>query len=64
MTVSVFFKEGPAANASNAFLLNSIYTRLFVHPICTLPKNCLVSDRSKIFCLLKLVFVKLRKKNF
>ena len=26
--------------------------------ICPLFKNCLISDRSKIFCLLKLLFVK------
>ena len=47
---------------------NLISTRLFLHPICTgrgkfapLSKNRLVSDRSTIFCLLKLFFVKFLK---
>ena len=45
--------------------LNLISTGQFLHPICTergkfapLSKNRLVSDRSTIFCLLKLFFVK------
>ena len=45
-------------------------TELFLHPfvpgggqIYPLPKNRLVSDRSKIFCLLKLFFVKFLKIN-
>ena len=50
--------------------INPISTGLFLHPISTggggklLPtqsKNCLVSDRSKIFCLLKFFFVKFFK---
>ena len=44
-----------------------ISTALVSHYICTvgdlpsLSKNCLASDKSKIFCLLKLIFVKFSK---
>ena len=49
--------------------LNPICTGLFLHPICTggggkfasQSKNCLVSDRSKVFCMLKLFFIKFLK---
>ena len=46
-----------------------ISTGIFLHPICTgrggqicpLSKNCLIGDRSKIFCLLKLLSAKFFK---
>ena len=51
------------------FFFTSISTGLFLHPVCTylylLPafaplfKSRLVSDRSKVFCLLKPIFVKI-----
>ena len=47
--------------------LNPTSTGLFLHPICTggqicpLSKNSLVSDKSKIFYMLKLFFVKFLK---
>ena len=52
---------------------NPISTRLVSHPICTgggkfaplfLSKNCLVSDRSKIFCSSKLFLLNCLNKNF
>ena len=51
-------------NWSHSKLLNPISTGLFLHSICTeggrqicpLTKNCLVSDRSKIFLLVEVIF--------
>ena len=49
----------------------TLYLRAILHPICTgeggkfapLSKNRLVRDRSKIFCMSKLFFVKFLKIN-
>ena len=52
---------------------NPISTRLFLHPICTWgvggkfapqSKNCFISDRCKIFCLLKLFLLNFWNKIF
>ena len=49
-------------NIGRIFLsVNPISSGLFSHPISTVSKNSLVSDRRKIFCFLKLFFVRFFK---